>query len=270
MRKHLLLTSALVVALGASAALAQGTAGRTGSTPSNTTTTTPAPTTTNTPGAAPMNTTPGATTPLPPAGTGTPPINPDDATSPATNCIVGTKCATDKLVDPIPPSQCATGRNCFTSSGSASGATAGQPAQAASPASGGATAPAAAASTTAASPSSPGASFNASLCPANISGGCAPTGAVEARAISHGTRLHRVDNPAQTLTGRALYDGKGQSIGQVANVELRKGRPTAVVVVLNDGKRVSLKSSRVVYLAKNNALATRMTPAQLERLKSTK
>jgi hypothetical protein len=79
-----------------------------------------------------------------------------------------------------------------------------------------------------------------------------------------------VTNPTQTLTGRAIYDGKGASIGQVANIQLRNGRPTAVVVMLNDGNRVTMRSSRVVYLAKNNALATRMTPAQIERLKKAK
>lgn len=88
--------------------------------------------------------------------------------------------------------------------------------------------------------------------------------------MAQGTRLNRVDNPTQTLTGRAIYNGKGEAIGQVANVELRNGRPSAVVVMLNDGQRVTMRSARVVYLAKNNALATRMTPAQIERLKKAK
>lgn len=278
MRSHLLLTSALVLALGAGAALAQSTTGGTGSTtgsPSSTTTpsttsTTPAPG--NTQGTtAPMNTTPGATAPLPPAGSGTPPINPN-TTSPTSNCVVGTNCATNTLVDPIPPSQCATGRNCFTSGTSAgpAGATRSstvQPTGSTSPATG---TPSGSTATTTATPGTAGSSFNAELCPQTATGGCATTGTVQANAISRGTRLNRVNKPAQTLTGRAIYDGKGQSIGQVANVELRKGRPTAVVVMLNDGNRVTLRSSRVVYLAANNALATRMTPAQIERLKKSK
>lgn len=88
--------------------------------------------------------------------------------------------------------------------------------------------------------------------------------------LKHGTKVSKLKDARSRLVGVKLVDTKGQAIGEVAEVRVLRGHATAVVVALNDGRKVAVSTGPMVYLADNNTLVTRQSAKSIERKKALK
>ena len=120
---------------------------------------------------------------------------------------------------------------------------------------------------------SPG-SYNPNTAGSGAGSGGKPSGAASSIGgstadldLKKGIKVAKLKDAKARLVGVALTDTKGQSIGEVASVRaLRSGKVTAVIVALDDGRKVAVPAGPLVYLADNNTLVTRQSAQAIQHM----